>query len=92
MLTFIEKIKLQDSKLVLLYQGKNKQGRAFFAYFLCDAAQVRLMREDVAAGNSRVISEYGEMLYSDYLPEPDENATIFLREWAEENGGSVVAS
>jgi hypothetical protein len=91
MLKFAEKVKLKNSKLVMLYQGREDvTGRDFFVYFLCDEKQILMMREDYAKGNSRVIGEYGEMLYSAFLPEPDAEALAFLDKWVAETGGSLM--
>jgi hypothetical protein len=92
MLKFTEKVKLKNSsKLVMLYQGReDSTGRDFFVYFLSDEKQIMMMRDDFQNAQSRVIGEYGEMLYSAYQAEPDELATAFLERWVEETGGSLM--
>ena len=88
MLKFTEQIKLKNSKLVMLYNGVDTHGHKFFVYFLSNEKQVRLIREDYQKNTARTIGEYGEMLYSDYLPEPDSKAIEFLNKWIDDNGGS----
>ena len=89
MLKFTEQVKLRNSsKLVMLYNGVDMHGKSFFVYFLSDDKQIRLMRDDYQKGTARKIGEYGQMLYSDYLPEPDAKAIDFLNKWVADNGGS----
>ena len=91
MLKFTEQVKLkQCGKLVILYHGIDAAAKSFFVYFLSDARQVAMMREDYVNNTARVITEYGEMLYSDYLPAPDEKAVNFLNNWIAESGGSHI--
>ena len=75
----------------MLYQGReDSSGRDFFVYFLSDEKQITMMRDDYQNAQSRVIGEYGEMLYSAYQPEPDDQAKAFLERWVEETGGSFM--
>ena len=90
MLKFAELVKLKDNDLVMTYKGTTPEGENFFAYILCNQNQVSLMRGDFQNKISRPLTEYGEVIYFDYLPEPDEIATEFLANWTAENSGSLI--
>ena len=90
MLKFTDKALLRNNKVVMTYRGKDTAGLDFFAYILCDEKGVTLLRKDFAEKTSRAIAEYGEIIYSAYLSDPDEKAKEFLAKYTAENGGSLI--
>jgi hypothetical protein len=90
LLSFVEELKLRNSKLVMTYRAKDALGNDFFAYILCDAAGVKKMKLDYLEQNERAAKDYGEVLHAAFLKDPDEEAIAILREWLNENGGEML--
>lgn len=74
----------------MTYKGITGDGAEFFAYILCNEAQVLQMRKDYETKTNRTLSEYGEVLYIDYIDEPDAKAKDFLNKWITENNGNLM--
>jgi hypothetical protein len=89
-LSFVEKVKLQNSKLVMTYRARDHEGRDFFAYIFADKDGVERMKKDYFDQKAGAAKDYGEVLYADYLKDPDEKARDFLKKWLEENGGELL--
>lgn len=45
------------------------------------------MQEDYQNKLADTPESYGEVIYKDFSPEPDEKAKEFLKKWLVENGG-----
>lgn len=90
-LSFVEKVKLQTSKLVMTYRAKDERGEDFFAYILCDKKGVEQMKQDYIDQKAGAAKDYGEVLYADFVKDPDDKAKAFLRKWLEENGGEMLS-
>ncbi len=89
MLAFSEKVKLETSDLVMTYRAKNAGGQDFFAYILCNKEQVIAMKSDFATKKAATPESYGEVIYADFLENPDEKAKAFLAAWLTERGGKA---
>lgn len=90
MLKFADKALLRNNKVVMTYRGTDSAGRDFFAYILCNENGVSLLRKDFAEKTSRPIAEYGEIIYSAYLKDPDAKAQKFLEDYTTVNGGNLI--
>jgi hypothetical protein len=90
MLTFVERIKLKTSKLVMTYRARTLDGRDYFAYILADEPEIKQMRADYDAKKPVRPDVYGEIIYQDYLKDPDEKAIAFLENWVAENDGEIL--
>lgn len=92
-LSFTERLNMEKNDSVMLYRGRNGAGQDFFAYIVCQRGGVEKMHKDYENGATvEDISEYGEVVYLDYLVDPDEKAIAFLKEFVAENGGTVNES
>ena len=79
--SFAEKVKFGSGESVVTYFGKNLLGESFFYYIRCDMDGYRKMKEDFLYKNYSNPETYGEVIYSDNLPEPDEKAKAFLKKY-----------
>lgn len=78
-ISFTEKLKLEQGDSVMLYRGIDGFGESFFAYIQCDRSGVERMAYDYKTNRSGVdISEYGEVIYMDFKSEPDAKADTYL--------------
>ncbi len=73
----------------MTYRAKSAEGQDFFAYILCNKEQVIAMKSDFAAKRAATPESYGEVIYADFLPDPDEKAKAFLAAWLAEKGGKA---
>ncbi len=89
-LSFTEKLKLEGKKTLMLYRGRTVEtGREFIAYIVCDKEKAVKMYDDYDKSQKvDTIEEYGEVVYVDYIPDPDQKALDFIEEWKKENGFS----
>jgi len=85
--TFAEKVKFGKTDKVMVYYGKNGLGEVFFCYIRCGLEGYKKMKEDYLNQASALPSSYGEVIYKDTIPEPDEKAKAFLKKYLAENGG-----
>lgn len=83
---FTDLIQISNNNSIIRYSGTNQIGQQFFAYIKCTPDNAKLMYRDYAVKSSRDIKEYGEVIYVDFLAEPDEKAKTFLADWLKENG------
>ena len=87
---FSEKVKLgQWKNLIMTYHGQI-MGQDFFAYIKCTAIGVKLLHEDYDNDIPRALEEYGEVIYSDTIPDPDAQALEFLKSYIDKNGGELM--
>jgi hypothetical protein len=77
-LSFVEKLALGDNDSIMLYRGVTLSGKNFFAYLRCDKQGVEKLRRDYMAPGARDLNMYGEIIYMDFLAEPDARAEDFL--------------
>ena len=84
--TFAEKVKFGKKDSIMTYFGKNWHG-VFFCYIRCELDGYRKMQEDYQNKIADTPESYGEVIYKDFSPEPDEKAKEFLKKWLVENGG-----
>lgn len=89
-LKFSEKITLETSDLVMIYRARGKDERDFFAYVFCDKDGVIAMKKDYAENQPGAPEQYGEVIYSDYITDPDEKARAFLKNWLDKKGGKSI--
>jgi hypothetical protein len=80
---FTTLIKLSAHDFVVLYSGKlNGLGVDFFSYILCGKDGYIKIQRDIENKNiCHNLAEYGEVIYTDFKPEPDVPAKAFLDEW-----------
>lgn len=79
---FAEKVKLGSGKNIVTYYGKNLLGESFFCYICCGFDGYGKMKNDFLNKNYSNPEAYGEIIYRDNLPEPDEKAKEFLKNWS----------
>lgn len=91
-LSFVEELKLKDSKLIMTYRARDERGEDFFAYVFCDKEGVINMKRDYISQKSGAAKDYGEVLYADFIKDPNEKARLFLKNWLKENGGEMLSS
>jgi hypothetical protein len=82
---FTDLIQISNNQSIIRYTGANQSGQQFFAYIKCSPDTAKLMYRDYEANTSRNIAEYGEIIYRDFLSEPDEKAKAFLEQWLKKN-------
>jgi len=80
--SFAEKVKFGSGESIVTYFGKSLLGASFFCYIRCNIDGYRRMKADFLKKNYAKPEAYGEVVYRDYLPEPDEKAKDFLKNWA----------
>ena len=85
--TFVEKVKFKKINKVMTYYGINGLGWQFFAYIVCGLDGYKKMQHDAENKLTANVTAYGEIIYTDFLPEPDDKAKAFLKQWLEENDG-----
>lgn len=88
--TFAEKVAFGKEDKIMVYYGRNGLGAEFFCYIRCGLEGYRKMKDDYLTKASVLPESYGDILYKDYLPEPDEKAKAFLKAWLAEHGGSAA--
>lgn len=88
--SFAEKVKFGKNDSIMTYYGRNGLGVDFFCYIRCDFNGYRKMQDDYLNKNYAKPESYGSIIYKDYIPEPDEKAKEFLKNWLAENGGSLT--
>ena len=84
-MSFAEKVWFGKNDKVVTYRASNSCGVDFFCYIRCGLAGYKKMQDDFLNKISDTPQSYGEVLYKDYLPDPDEKAREFLAIWAREN-------
>jgi hypothetical protein len=82
---FTELIKISGGKSVMIYSGVDGFGASFFAYIICTPDKAKLMFSDYENGIKRQLFFYGNPIYIDFIPEPDEKAKEFLQKYLAEN-------
>ena len=83
-LSFTEKLKLEQGDSVMLYRGIDGFGELFFAFIQCDKSGVDRMAYDYKVNRSGVdISEYGDVIYMDFKADPDAKAEAYLEHYYE---------
>jgi hypothetical protein len=88
-LGFVEEYILSNSNLVMTYRAVDERSRDFFAYISCGREGVVKMKQDYTDQKSRAARDYGEVIYADFLKDPDEKAVEFLKKWVSENDGVI---
>jgi hypothetical protein len=77
--SFVEKHAHRHVSNVMLYRGKDMQGRDFFAYLDCPPEGLARLREDEEGASAmHDLAEYGDVIYLDFIAEPDAKAQTFL--------------
>jgi endoglucanase Acf2 len=84
-ISFTDLIKISNNESIVRYNATLTDGRSFFAYIKCNSTGAKLMFQDYETLTKRSITEYGEVIYTDFLSEPDEKAKSFLENWIKEN-------
>lgn len=80
-ISFAEKLKFNGNACIVTYYGKNLLGNDFFCYIKCDMAGYKKIKDDFVNKSYRKLEEYGEIIYRDNIPKPDEKAKEFLKNW-----------
>ena len=68
----------------MLYRGSG-DGDNFIAYIKCNDTGKAAMLKDHELRKAADLSDYGEVIYLDLIPEPDLKATIFIVKWMKES-------
>jgi hypothetical protein len=89
--SFVERIEFGKTNSIMLYQGINGLGWKFFAYIVCGLEGYKKLQQDAQNKATTNINSYGEIIYTDFLPEPDEKAQAFLKQWLKENDGYATS-
>ena len=87
---FVENLKLETADLVMTYRAKTPEGKDFFAYILSNKEQVKTMKRNYAESKAVPPIYYGQVLYLDYLVDPDQKAKDFLKNWLAKNNGEII--
>ena len=69
----------------MTYYGIDYAKRTFFAYILCTPDTAKQMYRDHAEKKPKNISDYGTIIYTDFISEPDEKAKAFLKHYLADN-------
>lgn len=71
----------------MLYRAINGDGRRFFAYIVCELNGYNKMLKDHELG-AKIddLRQYGEVIYIDFIAEPDQKAQAFLEKYLAEHG------
>lgn len=81
-ISFTEKLKLEQGTSLMLYRGLDGFGEPFFAYIECNKQGIERMAYDYKTNRSGVdISEYGNVVYMDFKAEPDAKAHTYLEQY-----------
>ena len=85
-LSFVEKYTLVKDITIALYRGISQSNRHFFAYLQCSNGGLALLKADEKhQAEPKYISDYGYVIYMDFLPEPDSKAQEFLENYIRES-------
>jgi hypothetical protein len=89
--TFAEKVRFGKLDNVMTYFGKNGLGKDFFCYIRCGLEGYKTMLEDFDNKITANPAVYGDIIYKDFIAEPDEKAKNFLEKWLAENKQSSAS-
>lgn len=90
LLSSVETLKLRTSKLIMTYRARDERSNDFFAYILSDEAGVRRMKSDFLGQIAGAAKDYGEVIYADFVKDPDDKAKDFLKKWLKKNKGTSL--
>ena len=85
MIPFKDLIRTSNNKSVMAYYGTDTNKRDFFAYIICDPQAAKRMYHNYQTRTQDKISDYGEVIYKDYISEPDDKAKEFLKKYLADN-------
>jgi hypothetical protein len=77
-LSFVEKVAMGQGDSIMLYRGVTMSGKNFFAFLRCDRKGMDKLKQDSMHSEARDLNEYGEVIYMDFLSDPDKKAEEFL--------------
>ena len=80
-----ENISFEKQDNIQLYYGINALKEEFFCYIRCNKTGYKKMQEDYLNKASAKPEEYGQVIYKDYLAEPDDKAKEFLEKYLQQN-------
>lgn len=79
---FASVIKEKSKSNVVLYRAATSDGQDFYAYIRCDEKQYHKIKHDFMTKTPcKETSDYGEVIYTRFGKEPDEEAKQFLSEY-----------
>lgn len=79
--SFADKVKFGKGESIVTYYGQNLLGTKFFCYIRCNMDGYLRIKSDFANGFYSHPESYGEIIYRDNIPEPDEKAKEFIKNW-----------
>ncbi len=78
---FAEKLSFSRGDNVVVYKAKNMLDMPFFCYIRCGLDGYKRLKYDYEAKVFSTPDSYGEVIYRDNIPEPDDKAKKFLENW-----------
>lgn len=67
---------------MVLYRAVSSDGQDFYAYIRCNEKQARKMKQDFLTKTTcQNADDYGEVIYTGFGTEPDDEAKNFLAEY-----------
>lgn len=83
---FAKRVEFEKNDSVMVYRAKDAKGRDFFCYIRCKLEGYKKMHEDFETRTAGKPSDYGEIIYRDFLKDPDQKAKDFLAEYLKNAG------
>lgn len=82
---FTQRIELEKNDYIMTYRACDKYGQDFFCYIKCDLQGYTKMQNDFLNKTAALPASYGEVIYTDFIKDPDAKAQEFLENWSAQN-------
>ena len=82
---FTKRIEFQRNDWIMVYHGQDILRREFFCFIRCGLEGYTKMQNDFYNKTPALPAGYGQVIYKDYLPQPDEKAQAYLENWIKQN-------
>ena len=83
--SYTDRARLEKNFYIQTFYGVTSELQNFFCYIKCDMEGYRKMQNDFLNQISARPAAYGEVIYIDDIPEPNEKAKLFLQNWLKRN-------
>lgn len=80
-ISFADRTSLEKHDYIQIYHGLSAIGERFFCYILCNRDGFTRMNQDYLDEVAADPASYGEIIYRDNIPEPDDKAVQFLEKY-----------